>query len=123
MAECPDCLSKVGSITKHREICLVRNNKDLRSWLESIEFWLNRMERHLNAAYRSITRYTHVGKNTIERQQAKEEFDSAAGMVDQVPKLLERIQRYHCERVSAAQLRASIISKQVVEVRAILRNL
>jgi len=123
MTECPDCLSKVGSITKHRRICLVRNNKDLKSWLESIEFWLNRMERHLNTAYRSITRYTHVDKNAFDRQQAKEEFDSAAGMVDQVPKLLDRIQGYHCERVSAAQLRASIIGKQVVEVRAILRSL
>lgn len=81
------------------------------------------MERHLNTAYRSITRYTQVGKNAFDRQQAKEEFDSAAGMVDQVPKLLERIQGYHCERVSAAQLRASIIGKQVVEVRAILRSL
>lgn len=37
MTECPDCLSKIGSITKHRRICLVRNNKDLKSWLESIE--------------------------------------------------------------------------------------
>ena len=44
-------------------------------------------------------------------------------MVDRVPKLLERIQRYHCERVSAVQLRASIIGKQVVEVRDILRSL
>lgn len=123
MVDCPDCYSKVGSLAKHRRICLVRNNHGLGTWLESIEFWLDRMERHLNHAYRSITRYTHAGKNEFERKQANEEFDSAAGMVDRVPMLLERIQGYHCERVSAAQLRASIISKQVLEVRAILRGL
>lgn len=123
MKECPDCFSKVGSMAKHRGICLVRNQKELRTWLESIEFWLNRMEWHLNTAYRSITRYTHVGKHEDDRKQAKENFEGAAGMVNQLPKLLERIGGYHCERVSAAQLRASIISKQVLEIRTILRNL
>lgn len=123
MKECPDCFSKVGSMVKHRGICLVRNNKELRTWLESIEFWLNRMEGHLNTAYKAITRYTHVGNRDLDRQQAKEEYESAAGMLDRVPKLLERIQGYHCERASAAQLRASIIGKQVLEVRTILRNL
>jgi hypothetical protein len=123
MVECPDCYSKVGSLAKHRRICLVRNNHGLATWLESIEFWLDRMERHLNQAYKSITRYTHVGKRDFDHQQATAEFESAAGMVDRVPKLLERIQPYQCERVSAAQLRASIIGKQVSEVRTILRNL
>lgn len=123
MKECPDCYSKVGSLAKHRGICLVRNNKELSTWLESTEFWLNRMEGHLNQAYRSITRYTHVGKRDFDRQHATSEYENAAGMVDRVPKLLERIQRYHCERVAAAQLRASIIGKQVLEVRTILRNL
>lgn len=123
MVDCPDCLSKVGSLAKHRRICLVRNNKELRTWLESVEFWLNRMERHLNQAYRSITRYTHVGRRDFDRQQADSEYESAAGMVAQVPKLLERIQGFHCERVADAQLRASIIGKQVAEIRTILRSL
>ena len=123
MTECPDCYSKVGSMAKHRPICLVRNNKELKSWLESTEFWLARMEGHMNTAYKAIARYTHVGKRDFDLQQAKAEFESAAGMVDRVPKLLERIQRYHCERVSAVQLRASIIGKQAVEVRTILRSL
>lgn len=123
MADCPDCYSKVGSLAKHRAICLVRNNKELRTWLESVEFWLNRMEGHLNTAYKGIARYTHAGKRDFDRQQANDEFESAAGMVDRVPMLLERIQQYHCERVAAAQLRASIITKQVLEVRTILRSL
>jgi hypothetical protein len=102
---------------------LVRNNHGLSTWLESIEFWLDRMERHLNQAYKSITRYTHVGKRDFDRQQAESEYESAVGMVDRVPTLLERIQGYHCERVSGAQLRASILGKQVLEVRTILRSL
>lgn len=123
MVNCPDCYSKVGSLPKHRGICLVKNTKELRTWLESTEFWLNRMERHLNQAYKSITRYTHIGKRDFDRQQAKEEYESAAGMMDRVPMLLERIQKYQCERVSDAQLRASVIGKQVLEVRTILRHL
>lgn len=123
MVDCPECYSKVGSLTKHRAICLVRNNKELKNWLESTEFWESRMEGHLNRAYRCITRYTHVGKNEADRKGAKEEYESAAGMVGRLPKLLEQIQAYHCERVSAAQLRASILSKQVLEVGKILRHL
>lgn len=123
MVDCPECYSKVGSLTKHRSICLVRNNNELKNWLESTEFWESRMEGHLNRAYRCITRYTHVGKNEVDRKEAKEEYESAAGMVGRLPKLLEQIQTYHCERVSSAQLRASILSKQVLEVGKILRQL
>lgn len=123
MADCPDCYSQVGSLTRHRKICLVRNDKGLKTWLESIEFWLNRMEGQLNQAYKSITRYSHLGKRDFDRQRANDEYDGAAGMVERVPKLLAQIQGYPCARVSAAQLRASIVSKQVLEVRDILRSL
>lgn len=123
MKSCPDCHSKVGSVAKHRAICLVRNNKGLKTWLESIEFWLRRMEGHLAQAYKNIARYTHVGKRTEDRKQATEEYESAAGMLDRVPKLLKQISGYQCERVYEAQLRSSIVSNQVQEIGVILRNL
>ena len=39
MPECPDCHSKVGSLPKHRPICLVRNNKALRDALVACGGW------------------------------------------------------------------------------------
>lgn len=123
MVDCPECYSKVGSLTKHRKVCPVRNSQILALGLESIEFWETRMESHLNRAYKGIARYTHLGKRDFDRQEAKEEHESAAGMVSRLPKLLEKIQGYPCERVSAVQLRASILSKQVLEIGQILRHL
>lgn len=123
MALCPDCYSQVGSLPKHRPICLVRSNQNLRAGLESIEFWLGRMEGHLNAAYRAITRYTQVGPHPSERKSAVEEFESAAETLKKIPALIERIQGYHCERVAAAQLRASVLGMQAAEVRDILPKL
>lgn len=123
MKRCPDCFSNVGSLTKHRPICLVRNNQGLKTWLESMEFWLRRMEGHLAQAYKHIARYTYVGKRTEDRKQATEEYDSAAGMVDRLPKLLKQLSGYQCERVYEAQLRTSVVTNQVQEVGVILRNL
>ena len=123
MPECPDCFSKVGSMPKHRPICLVRNNKALRDALVAIEPWLKRMEDHLSAAYRAITRYTQVGPHPLEYQQAHEEFERAIGMLKKLPRLLERIQGFACERVAAANLNASVVGMQAAEVRDILAKL
>ncbi len=123
MPECPDCYSKVGSMPKHRPICLVRNNKGLRDALVAIEPWLKRMEDHLSAAYRAITRYTQVGPHPMEYELAREEFDKAARMLKGLPPLLELIQGYVCERVAAANLNASVVGMQIAEVRDILAKL
>lgn len=123
MRSCPDCHEQLGNLKKHQAICLVKNNKELKTWLESLEWWLNRMERHLNHCYRFITRYTYVGKHDADRRMARSDFESATDMVDRVPMLLERVKAYRCERVAGAQHRASIISKQVSEIRTILRSL
>lgn len=123
MRSCPDCYDEIETMKKHQEICLVRNHEELRTWLVSLEWWLNRMELHLNHCYRFITRFTYVGKHDSDRQMAQSEFESATDMVDRVPMLLERVKGFRCERVAAALNRAGIISKQVSEIRTILRSL
>ena len=123
MSECPDCHSKVGSLPKHRPICLVRNNKTLRDALVVIEPWLTRMEGHLSASYRAIARYTQVGPHPMEYEVAHEEFTRAAAMLKKVPPLLERIRGNMCERVAAANLNANVVSMQAAEVRDILAKL
>ncbi len=123
MPECPDCYSKVGSMPKHRPICLVRNNKALRDALVAIEPWLKRMEDHLSAAYRAIARYTQVGPHPMEYEVAHEEFARAAAALNRLPPLLERIQGFTCERVAAAKLNASVVGMQAAEVRDILGRL
>ncbi|PSM30963.1 hypothetical protein [Haliangium sp. UPWRP_2] len=123
MPECPDCHSKVGSLPKHRPICLVRNNKALRDALVAIEPLLKRMEDHLSAAYRAIARYTQVGPHPMEYEVAHEEFTRAVAMLKKVPPLLERIRGNMCERVAAANLNANVVSMQAAEVRDILAKL
>jgi len=123
MAQCPDCYSQVGSMPKHRPICLVRNNKALREALELIEPWLKRLESNLNAAYRAIARYTQVGPHPREYQWAQEAFGIATATVKRLPPLLERIKDQHCERVASAQLSASTLGMQLAEVRDILAKL
>jgi hypothetical protein len=123
MPECPDCYSRVGSMPKHRPICLVRNNKALRDALVAIEPWLKRMEDHLSAAYRAIARYTQVGPHPMEYEVAQEEFVRAAAVLKRLPPLLERIQGFTCERVAAANLNANVVSMQAAEVRDILAKL
>ena len=123
MPECPDCYSRVGSLPKHRPICLVRNNKALRDALVAIEPWLKRMEEHLSAAYRAIARYTQVGPHPMEYEVAQEEFARAATVLKRLPPLLERIQGFTCERVAAANLNASVVGMQAAEVRDILAKL
>jgi len=123
MPECLDCFTKVSSAAKHRAMCPVRNNKSLRDGLESIEFWLKRLEGYLNAAYRAIARYTQVGPHPLEYRMAKAEFENAAGIVKKLPQLLERIQGHPCERVAAAQLAANALGMQTVEVRDIVAKL
>ena len=123
MPECPDCYSRVGSMPKHRPICLVRNNKALRDALVAIEPWLQRMEEHLSAAYRAIARYTQVGPHPMEYEVAQEEFARAAAVLKRLPPLLERIQGFSCERVAAANLNANVVGMQAAEVRDILAKL
>ena len=123
MPECPDCYSRVGSMPKHRPICLVRNNKALRDALVAIEPWLQRMEEHLSAAYRAIARYTQVGPHPMEYEVAQEEFARAAAVLKRLPPLLERIHGFSCERVAAANLNASVVGMQAAEVRDILAKL
>ena len=123
MPECPDCYSRVGSLPKHRPICLVRNNKALRDALVAIEPWLKRMEEHLSAAYRAIARYTQVGPHPMEYEVAQEEFARAAAVLKRLPPLLERIQGFSCERVAAANLNANVVGMQAAEVRDILAKL
>jgi len=123
MPECPDCYSRVGSMPKHRPICLVRNNKALRDALLAIEPLLTRIEGFHNAAYRAIARYTQVGPHPMEYELAHEEFERAAAMLKKLPPLLERIHGYTCERVAAANLNASVVGMQAAEVRDILAKL
>ena len=123
MPECPDCYSRVGSMPKHRPICLVRNNKALRDALVAIEPWLQRMEEHLSAAYRAIARYTQVGPHPMEYEVAQEEFARAAAVLKRLPQLLERIKGFSCERVAAANLNANVVGMQAAEVRDILAKL
>ena len=123
MPECLDCYSRVGSMPKHRPICLVRNNKALRDALVAIEPWLKRMEDHLSAAYRAIARCTQVGPHPMEYEVAQEEFARAAAVLKRLPPLLERIQGFACERVAAANLNANVVGMQAAEVRDILAKL
>ena len=123
MARCPDCYSQVGSMPKHRPICLVRSNKALRDALVSIEFWLAQLEGNLNAAYRAIARYTQVGPHPREYEWAQEELGSATANMRRLLPLLQRMEHQHCERVASAQLSASALGMQVAEVRDILAKL
>ena len=123
MNRCPDCYSQVGSLPRHRPICLVRNNKGLRDALLSAEYWLARIEASLNAAYRAIACYTQVWPHPREYEWAQEELGSATAQMKRVPPLLERMSGQHCERVASAQLSASALGMQVAEVRDILAKL
>lgn len=123
MTSCPDCYSQIGSMAKHRQICLVRNNKRLKTWLESIEFWLRRMESHLSQSYKNVARYAYIGRRDADRQEAAEEHKLAQDMEPQLPKLLAQLSGYTCERTNLAQLRANIVRNQMQELRVMLRNL
>lgn len=123
MAQCPDCYSQVGSMPKHRPICLVRNNKAFRDALLAIEPLLTRIEGFHNAAYRAIARYTQVGPHPMEYELAHEEFEKAAALLRKLPPLLERIHGNICERVAMATLNTNVISMQAAELRDILAKL
>ena len=123
MAQCPDCYSQVGSMPKHRPICLVRNNKAFRDALLAIEPLLTRIEGFHNAAYRAIARYTQVGPHPMEYELAHEEFEKAAALLRKLPPLLERIHGNICERVAIATLNTNVISMQAAELRDILAKL
>lgn len=123
MTSCPECYSQVGSLHKHRLLCLVRNDKRLQTWLESVEFWLGRMETHLSQSFKSVARYAYLGRREAERKEATEEYSQATSMVDRLPKLLAQLDGYTCERTYLAQLRATIVRNHLQELRVMLHNL
>ena len=59
----------------------------------------------------------------MEYELAHEEFARAAAMLKKLPPLLERLRGFVCERVTAANLNASVVGMQIAEVRDILAKL
>lgn len=123
LEECPDCLDKVGSLRRHRAICLLRNVPGLADQVSAAERLLLAIEGKNNHSYRAIARYTHVGEHPSEYDTATQLYGESVSASTRLPQLLALLQSNHCQRIGNLNLNASIVMHQTAELRDILARL